>query len=121
MRNRPRTLLPTPSNLPMIARRVCSALPAARLACNDSARLSTLRKTRPKVAVIGAGWAGFRFLQDVDKDKYDGTCAERAATVNTSCRCIASSRVIDCSLFSGWTVYAISPRNHFLFTPLLPR
>jgi hypothetical protein len=65
----------------MIARRLTSVLPGARLACNNSARMSTLRKARPKVAVIGAGWAGFRFLQDVDKDKYDGTCAEGATRV----------------------------------------
>jgi NADH dehydrogenase FAD-containing subunit len=43
---------------------------------------------RPKIAVIGCGWAGFRFAMDIDKQKYD--------------------------------VSLISPRNHFLFTPLLP-
>lgn len=43
---------------------------------------------RPKIVVIGCGWAGFRFAQDIDKHKYD--------------------------------VSLISPRNHFLFTPLLP-
>jgi NADH dehydrogenase/NADH:ubiquinone reductase (non-electrogenic) len=38
--------------------------------------------------VIGCGWAGFRFAQDIDKSKYQ--------------------------------VSLVSPRNHFLFTPLLP-
>jgi NADH dehydrogenase FAD-containing subunit len=40
------------------------------------------------VVVIGCGWAGFRFAQDIDKSKFD--------------------------------VSLVSPRNHFLFTPLLP-
>ena len=43
---------------------------------------------KPRIAVIGCGWAGFRFAQDIDKTKYQ--------------------------------VSLISPRNHFLFTPLLP-
>ena len=38
--------------------------------------------------VIGAGWAGFRLANDLDKKKFD--------------------------------VHVVSPRNHFLFTPLLP-
>jgi NADH:ubiquinone reductase (non-electrogenic) len=46
------------------------------------------QKVKPKVVVVGAGWAGFRVAQDLDKTKYD--------------------------------VAVISPRNHFLFTPLLP-
>ena len=44
--------------------------------------------SKPKVVVIGCGWAGFRFAQDIDKSKYN--------------------------------VSLVSPRNHFLFTPLLP-
>jgi NADH dehydrogenase/NADH:ubiquinone reductase (non-electrogenic) len=43
---------------------------------------------KPKIAIIGAGWAGYRVAQDLDKSKFD--------------------------------VEVISPRNHFLFTPLLP-
>eukprot|EP01031_Cornospumella_fuschlensis_P033367 gene33367-40370_t len=43
---------------------------------------------KPRVLVVGAGWAGYRAAQDIDKTKYD--------------------------------VHVISPRNHFLFTPLLP-
>ena len=43
---------------------------------------------KPKVVVVGAGWAGYRMASDLDKKKYD--------------------------------VYVVSPRNHFLFTPLLP-
>ncbi|RYG99048.1 hypothetical protein EON65_50725 [archaeon] len=43
---------------------------------------------KPRVLVVGAGWAGYRAAQDIDKNKYD--------------------------------VHVISPRNHFLFTPLLP-
>lgn len=42
---------------------------------------------RPKVVVLGSGWAGYRFLSGLDKDCFD--------------------------------VYAVSPRNHFIFTPLL--
>lgn len=44
--------------------------------------------TKPRVAILGTGWSGFRLAQDLDKEKYDVT--------------------------------VISPRNHFLFTPLLP-
>lgn len=44
--------------------------------------------TKPRIAVIGAGWAGYRVAQDLDKSKFE--------------------------------VEVISPRNHFLFTPLLP-
>jgi NADH:ubiquinone reductase (H+-translocating) len=43
---------------------------------------------KPRVVVVGCGWAGFRFAQDIDKSIYD--------------------------------VSLVSPRNHFLFTPLLP-
>jgi NADH dehydrogenase/NADH:ubiquinone reductase (non-electrogenic) len=43
---------------------------------------------KPKIVVIGCGWAGYRFAQDIDKSKYH--------------------------------VSLVSPRNHFLFTPLLP-
>lgn len=51
--------------------------------------LATIRKEqKPRIAVIGAGWAGYRVAQDLDKSKFD--------------------------------VEVISPRNHFLFTPLLP-
>lgn len=49
---------------------------------------SSLAGGKPKVVVVGCGWAGFRFAQDIDKSKYD--------------------------------VSLVSPRNHFLFTPLLP-
>jgi len=42
---------------------------------------------KEKVVVLGCGWAGFRFIKDLDKDNYD--------------------------------VYVVSPRNHFLFTPML--
>lgn len=60
--------------------------------CRRSLRgFSTLRTpgfAKPKVVVIGCGWAGYRFAQDIDKNKY--------------------------------TVSLVSPRNHFLFTPLLP-
>lgn len=43
---------------------------------------------RPRVVVVGAGWAGYRVALDIDKSKFD--------------------------------VSVVSPRNHFLFTPLLP-
>lgn len=43
---------------------------------------------RPKVVILGCGWAGFRFAQEIDKNEY--------------------------------SVSLVSPRNHFLFTPLLP-
>jgi NADH dehydrogenase/NADH:ubiquinone reductase (non-electrogenic) len=43
---------------------------------------------KPRIAIIGAGWAGYRVAQDLDKSKFE--------------------------------VEVISPRNHFLFTPLLP-
>lgn len=50
--------------------------------------ISTNNSSKPKVVIIGAGWAGYRVGLDIDKNKYD--------------------------------VHLISPRNHFLFTPLLP-
>lgn len=43
---------------------------------------------KPRVVVVGCGWAGFRYAMDVNKNAYDIT--------------------------------VVSPRNHFLFTPLLP-
>lgn len=43
---------------------------------------------KPRVVIVGSGWAGYRLAQDIDKDLYD--------------------------------VHVVSPRNHFLFTPLLP-
>jgi len=43
---------------------------------------------KPRVVVIGCGWGGFRFAQDINKNRFDVTL--------------------------------VSPRNHFLFTPLLP-
>ena len=43
---------------------------------------------KPRVIVVGAGWAGYRVASDLDKKKFD--------------------------------VVVVSPRNHFLFTPLLP-
>ncbi len=42
---------------------------------------------KPKVLVLGTGWASFRFVKDVNK-RY-------------------------------WDVCVVSPRNHFIFTPLL--
>lgn len=45
-------------------------------------------KGKPKVVVIGCGWAGYRVALDLDKSKFD--------------------------------VQLVSPRNYFLFTPLLP-
>ena len=45
-------------------------------------------KKRPKVIIVGAGWAGYRVAYDLDKNLFD--------------------------------VMVVSPRNHFLFTPLLP-
>eukprot|EP00598_Pedospumella_elongata_P000480 CAMPEP_0184975452 /NCGR_PEP_ID=MMETSP1098-20130426/6705_1 /TAXON_ID=89044 /ORGANISM="Spumella elongata, Strain CCAP 955/1" /LENGTH=481 /DNA_ID=CAMNT_0027498199 /DNA_START=18 /DNA_END=1463 /DNA_ORIENTATION=- len=52
------------------------------------AHIATGAVVKPKVVVIGCGWAGYRFAQDIDKSKYH--------------------------------VSLVSPRNHFLFTPLLP-
>lgn len=51
-------------------------------------RLASSSADRPKIVVIGAGWAGYRVAHDLDKKKFD--------------------------------VAVVSPRNHFLFTPLLP-
>lgn len=42
---------------------------------------------RPRLVVVGTGWAGFRFVRDVLRSAYD--------------------------------VVVISPRDHFVFTPLL--
>lgn len=50
--------------------------------------LSTASREKPVVVVVGAGWAGYRCANDLDKSKFN--------------------------------VVVISPRNHFLFTPLLP-
>ena len=44
-------------------------------------------KKKPKVVVLGTGWAGFRFVKGLDQ--------------------------------KFWDVTVISPRNHFIFTPLL--
>ena len=44
-------------------------------------------KNKPKVVILGAGWGGFNFGNQIDKNLYDVTL--------------------------------VSPRNHFLFTPLL--
>lgn len=54
--------------------------------CGTKRQLS-YKAVKPKVLVLGCGWAGFRFAQDIHKDKY--------------------------------SVSLVSPRNHFLFTPLL--
>lgn len=54
----------------------------------QSLGLATTSQEKARVVVIGAGWAGYRAAQDIDKSKYH--------------------------------VEVISPRNHFLFTPLLP-
>lgn len=43
---------------------------------------------RKKIIILGSGWAGFRFIRSIDRDKFNIT--------------------------------VISPRNYFLFTPLLP-
>lgn len=43
---------------------------------------------RPKLVILGTGFASFSFVKDVDVDRYE--------------------------------VIVVSPRNHFLFTPLLP-
>lgn len=53
-------------------------------------RFSNLSSTekKPRVAIIGSGWAGYRCARDIDKNKYE--------------------------------VILVSPRNYFLFTPLLP-
>eukprot|EP01032_Pedospumella_encystans_P012913 gene12913-14903_t len=51
-------------------------------------RRLSYKPVKPKVVVLGCGWAGFRFAQDIDKNKF--------------------------------SVSLVSPRNHFLFTPLLP-
>eukprot|EP01119_Soliformovum_irregulare_P018693 TRINITY_DN5782_c0_g1_i2.p1 TRINITY_DN5782_c0_g1~~TRINITY_DN5782_c0_g1_i2.p1 ORF type:complete len:563 (+),score=181.79 TRINITY_DN5782_c0_g1_i2:136-1689(+) len=48
---------------------------------------STLQKDRPKVVVVGAGWAGLSAVGQIDPNLYDVTL--------------------------------VSPRNYFLFTPLL--
>jgi NADH:ubiquinone reductase (non-electrogenic) len=53
----------------------------------NSFTTSTSPTDRKKVVVLGSGWAGFRFLKDIDQKFFD--------------------------------VKAISPRNHFIFTPLL--
>jgi NADH dehydrogenase FAD-containing subunit len=49
---------------------------------------NSLVDIKPRVVIVGCGWAGFRIAQDLDKNKFD--------------------------------VHLVSPRNHFLFTPLLP-
>ena len=59
-----------------------------RVALSSTRQLHIASIGKPKVVVIGCGWAGFRFAQDIDKSKYHVTL--------------------------------VSPRNHFLFTPLLP-
>jgi NADH dehydrogenase FAD-containing subunit len=43
---------------------------------------------KPRIVVVGAGWAGYRLAHDLSKQRFD--------------------------------VSVVSPRNHFLFTPLLP-
>ena len=42
---------------------------------------------RPRVVVVGTGWAGFRFVRSLDRRHFD--------------------------------VVVVSPRDHFIFTPLL--
>lgn len=48
----------------------------------------TVVKKKPKVVVLGTGWAGMSFTKEINTDLYD--------------------------------VQVVSPRNHFVFTPLLP-
>jgi NADH:ubiquinone reductase (non-electrogenic) len=47
----------------------------------------SLKPPRRKIIVLGSGWAGFRFLKEIDQKFFD--------------------------------VSVVSPRNHFIFTPLL--
>jgi NADH dehydrogenase FAD-containing subunit len=54
----------------------------------QQASTAVQRFTKPKVLIVGSGWAGFRMATDLDKKKFN--------------------------------VELVSPRNHFLFTPLLP-
>ena len=58
-----------------------------RLYATSRPALAALVK-KPKIVIVGAGWAGFRVATDIDKAKFN--------------------------------VELVSPRNHFLFTPLLP-
>ncbi|CEG65172.1 hypothetical protein RMATCC62417_02009 [Rhizopus microsporus] len=48
---------------------------------------SVSTETKEKVIILGSGWAGFKLMRDLDKEKYD--------------------------------VSVVSPRNYFVFTPLL--
>ncbi|CAO3635939.1 unnamed protein product [Cunninghamella blakesleeana] len=48
----------------------------------------TKNNNKERVLILGSGWAGFRLMRDLNKEKYDIT--------------------------------VVSPRNHFVFTPLLP-
>jgi NADH:ubiquinone reductase (non-electrogenic) len=68
--------------LPSFARRFAVQRTAPRLAAiaHDDGH-------REKIVLIGCGWAGYRFLSEIDANKY--------------------------------RVQVVSPRNHFLFTPLL--
>lgn len=45
------------------------------------------RDLSPRVVVVGTGWAGYRFISNVDRTRFN--------------------------------VIVISPRDHFVFTPLL--
>eukprot|EP01040_Poterioochromonas_malhamensis_P003197 gene3197-3408_t len=58
------------------------------IATSNSSAVEKKKDNRPRVLVVGAGWAGYRAAYDLDKQQFD--------------------------------VKIISPRNHFLFTPLLP-
>jgi NADH:quinone reductase (non-electrogenic) len=48
---------------------------------------SDVKSRRPRIVVLGTGWAAYRMIKSIDVTKYD--------------------------------VFCISPRNHFIFTPLL--
>lgn len=65
-----------------------SSLQNITLRASVATATSAATANKQKVVVVGAGWAGYRVAQDLDKTKFD--------------------------------VEVVSPRNHFLFTPLLP-
>lgn len=71
----------------MLALRPLQRLPLSQLPRVQAARMAEVPLRRPKLIILGVGWAGYKIAKDID------------------------TRL--------WEVNVISPRNYFLFTPLL--
>ena len=102
---------------------------------------------KPRIVILGSGWGAMSFIKNLSKkDRYNSLCSTSNVAAHCapcgpnaddnnddSCQCRAASRRPVCNtapahladvLFAfcsqKYDITLVSPRNYFLYTPLLP-